>query len=131
MKRRSPNYKYRWLQTQKRFKILLYLEFEYSKNYTIKGDIMLKLIYATKYSNNHKHHQIYSQDSLHYTFTLAVLRGESFDSPDPLVAGSVSLDPKVTGSISPDPLVAGSGSPDPKVAGSGSLWDPVRPTPWL
>ena len=36
---------------------------------------MLKLIYATKCSNNHKHPQIYSQDSLHLTITLAVLRG--------------------------------------------------------
>jgi len=51
----APNYKYRWLQTQKRFKILLYLEFEYRKNHTIKGDTMLKLICATKCSNNHKH----------------------------------------------------------------------------
>ena len=51
----APNYKYKWLQTQKRFKILLYLEFEYRKNCTIKGDTMLKLICATKCSNNHKH----------------------------------------------------------------------------
>ena len=33
----GPNYKYRWLQTQKRFKILLYLESEYRKSCTIKG----------------------------------------------------------------------------------------------
>ena len=39
----APNYKYRWLETQKRFKILLYLEFEYRKSRTIKGDTMLKL----------------------------------------------------------------------------------------
>ena len=71
----APNYKYRWLQTQKRFKILLYLEFEYRKSRTIKGDTMLKLICATKCSNNHKHPQIHSQDSPHFTITLAVLRG--------------------------------------------------------
>ena len=34
----APNYKYRWLQTQKRFKILLDLESEYRKSHTIKGD---------------------------------------------------------------------------------------------
>ena len=71
----APNYKCRWLQTQKRFKILLYLEFEYKKSRTIKGDTMLKLICATKCSNNHKHPQIHSQDSLYFTITLAVLRG--------------------------------------------------------
>ena len=27
----APNNKYRWLQTQKRFKIILYLKFEYRK----------------------------------------------------------------------------------------------------
>ena len=36
---------------------------------------MLKLICATNCSNNHKHPQIHSQDSLHFTITLAVLRG--------------------------------------------------------
>ena len=36
---------------------------------------MLKLICAIKCSNNHMHPQIHSQDSLHYTITLAVLRG--------------------------------------------------------
>ena len=51
----APNYKYKWLQTQNRFKILLCLEFEYRKSHTITGDIMLMLIYATKCSNNHKH----------------------------------------------------------------------------
>ena len=126
----SPNYKYRWLQTQKRFKILLYLEFEYRKSRTIKGDTMLKLICATKCSNNHKHPQIHNQDSLHFTITLAVLHGASSgspdplvvgsDLPDPLVVGSVSPDPKVAGSSSPNPLIMGSVSPDPKVAGSGS-----------
>ena len=68
----APNYKYRWLQTQKRFKILLYLEFEYRKSHTMKGDIMLKLICATKCSNNHKHPQIHSQDSLHFTVTFCL-----------------------------------------------------------
>ena len=73
--REAPNYKYRWLQTQKRFKILLYLEFEYRKRYTIKGGTMLKLICETKCSNNHMHPQIHSQDSLHFTITLTVLHG--------------------------------------------------------
>ena len=36
---------------------------------------MLKLICATKCSNNHMHPQIHSQDSLHFAITLAVLRG--------------------------------------------------------
>ena len=36
---------------------------------------MLKLIYATKCSNNHMHPQIHSQDNLHFSITLAVLRG--------------------------------------------------------
>ena len=71
----ASNYKYRWLQTQKRFKILLYLKFEYRKSCTIKGDTMLKLICATKCSNNHKHPRIYNQDSLYFTITLDVLRG--------------------------------------------------------
>ena len=72
---KPPNYKYRWLQTQKRFKILLYLEFEYRKSRTIKGDTMLKLICATKCSNIHMHPRIHSQDSLHFTLTLVVLHG--------------------------------------------------------
>ena len=55
--------------------ILLYFEFEYRKNHTIEGDTMLKLICATKCSNIHMHPQIHSQDSLHFTLTLAVLRG--------------------------------------------------------
>ena len=36
---------------------------------------MLKLICATKCSNNHIHSQIHSQDSLHFTITFVVLRG--------------------------------------------------------
>ena len=36
---------------------------------------MLKLICATKCSNNHKHPQTHSQDSLHFTITLDVLHG--------------------------------------------------------
>ena len=97
----EPNYKCRWLQTQKRFKILLYLEFEYRKSHTIKGDTMLKLICATKCSNNHKHPQIHSQDSLHFTITLAVLRDVSSDSLDSLGASSDSPDPLVVGFVSP------------------------------
>ena len=46
----APNYKYRWLKTQRSFKILLYFEFEYRKSRTIKGDTMLKPICATKCS---------------------------------------------------------------------------------
>jgi len=62
---------------------------------------MLKLICATKCSNNNKHPQIHSQDSLHFTITLAVLRGASSVSPDPLGAGSVSPDSKDVGYVSP------------------------------
>ena len=36
---------------------------------------MLKLICATKCSNIRMHPQIHSQDSLHFTLTLVVLRG--------------------------------------------------------
>ena len=36
---------------------------------------MLKLICATKCSNNYMYPQIHSQDSLYFTITLAVLRG--------------------------------------------------------
>ena len=36
---------------------------------------MLKLICASKCSNIHMHPQIHSQDSLHFTLTLAILRG--------------------------------------------------------
>ena len=36
---------------------------------------MLKLICATKRSNNHMHLHIHSQDNLHFTIILAVLRG--------------------------------------------------------
>ena len=36
---------------------------------------MLKLICATKCSNIHMHPQIYSQDNLHFTLSLDVLRG--------------------------------------------------------
>ena len=97
----APNYKYRWLQTQKRFMILLYHEFEYRKSHTIKGDTMLKLVCATKCSNNHKHPQIHSQDSLHFTITLAVLRDVSSDSLDSLGASSDSPDPLVVGFVSP------------------------------
>ena len=82
---------------------------------------MLKLICATKCSNNHKYPQIYSQDSLHITITLAVLQGASSDSPDPKVTSSGSPDPLVTGSVSPDPKVIGSGSPDPLVVSSSRL----------
>ena len=96
---------------------------------------MLKLRCATKCSNNHKYPQIHSQDSLHFSITLAVLRGASsdsldplvvsFDSSDPLGVGSGSHDPLGAGSISLDPLVAGSVSPDPLVVASS------RPTSWV
>ena len=36
---------------------------------------MLKLICATKCSNNHKYPQIHSHDSPHFTITLVILRG--------------------------------------------------------
>ena len=70
----APNYKCRWLQTQRRFKFFYILN-KYRKSRTIKGDTMLKLICATKCSNIHIHSQIHSQDSLHFTFTLVVLCG--------------------------------------------------------
>jgi len=84
---------------------------------------MLKLICATKCSNNHMHPQIHSQDSLYFTITLAVLHGVALPhlkrgSPDPLVTGSGSPNPLVVGSVSPDPKVAGSASPDPGTADS-------------
>ena len=41
----------------------------------MKGDTMLKLICATKCLNTHMHTQIHIQDSLHFTLTLAILRG--------------------------------------------------------
>ena len=116
------------------FKILLYLEFDYRKSHTIKGGIMLKQIYAAKCSNNHKHPQIHSQDSLHFTFTLVVLRGASFDSPDPLGVSSDSPGPLSAGSSSAYPLVAGSSHPTPR---SRALARPTlrsqapsRPTLW-
>ena len=79
---------------------------------------MLKLICATKCSNIHMHPQIHSQDSLHFTLTLTVLRGAALPhlkrgSLDPLVAGSSSPDPLVAGSISPDLEATGFISPDP------------------
>ena len=86
---------------------------------------MLKLICATKCSNNYKHPQIHSQDSLYFTITLAVLRGASSDSPDPLGMGSNSPAPWLTGSKMPDPKVVGSSSPNPLVAASS------RPTFWM
>ena len=85
---------------------------------------MLKLICATKCSNNHMHPQIHSQDSLHFTIILTVLRGASSNLPDPLGVSSDSSDPLVAGFDSPNPKVEGSVSPDPKVAGS-SLPDPL------
>ena len=72
------------------FKILLYLEFDYRKSHTIKGGIMLKQIYAAKCSNNHKHPQIHSQDSLHFTLTLAVLHGATLPH---LNRGTAALEP--------------------------------------
>ena len=89
---------------------------------------MCKLICATKCSNNHMHPQIHSQDSLHFTITLAVLRGAALPhfkrgSPDPLGASSVSLDPLGAGSISPDPRSRAPSRPTPRSRA------PSRPTP--
>ena len=64
---------------------------------------MLKLICATKCSHNHNHPQIYSQYNLHFTFTLAVLRGAGSDSPDPLGVGSSLPDPLVMALSHPTP----------------------------
>ena len=71
----TPNYKCRWLQTQRRFKFFYILNLSTEKSRTIKGDTMLKPICATKCSNIHMHPQIHSQDSLHFTLTLVVLHG--------------------------------------------------------
>ena len=57
----------------KEVEILLYFEFEYRKSCTIKGDTMLELTCATKCSILHLHPQLLSQDSQHFTLTLAVL----------------------------------------------------------
>ena len=51
----APNYKCRWLQTQRRFKFFYILNLS-----TIKGDTMLKLTCATKWLNIHMHTQIHS-----------------------------------------------------------------------
>ena len=48
-------------------------EFEYRKSRTIKGNTIFKLTWATKCSNIHMHPHIYSQDSLNFTLTLAIL----------------------------------------------------------
>ena len=74
---------------------------------------MLKLICATKCSNNHMHPQIHSQDSLYFTITLAILRGAALPhlkrgSPDPLGESSVLPDNLGESSVSPDPLGASS-----------------------
>ena len=100
--RGALNYKCRWFQTQRRFKFFYILNLSIGKPY-YKGGTMLKLICATKCSNNHMHPQIHSQDSLHFTIILIVLRGASSDSLDPLGASSDL----------PDPLGVGSGSPNP------------------
>ena len=73
---------------------------------------MLKLICATKCSNNHMHPQIHSQDSLHFTIILTVLQGASSDLPKPLGASFDSPDPLGVSSNSPDPLGASFDSPD-------------------
>ena len=51
---------------------------------------MLKLICATKCSNIHMHPQIHSQDSLHFTLTLDVLRGAALPH---LKGGTAALEP--------------------------------------
>ena len=51
---------------------------------------MLKLTYATKCLNIHMHPQIHSQDSLHFTLTLAVLRGAALPH---LKGGTAALEP--------------------------------------
>ena len=52
---------------------------------------MLKLICATKCSNIHMHPQIHSQDSLHFTLTLIVLRGVALPH---LKRGTAALEPR-------------------------------------
>ena len=60
------------------------------KSCTIKGDTMLKLIYATKCSNNLMHPQIHSQDSLQLAITLVVLRSVALSH---LKRGTAALEP--------------------------------------
>ena len=66
-------------------------KFEYRKSRTIKGGTVLKLICATKCSNNHMHPQIHSQDSLHFTLTLAILHGMALPH---LKRGTTALEPR-------------------------------------
>ena len=103
---------------------------------------MLKLICAIKCSNNHKHPQIHSQDSLYFTIILAVLRGAAlshlkrgtrklaptltfldgsrrikWSRPTPWVRDPSCSTPRPRDSSRPT-LGAGSVSPDPKVTRS-------------
>ena len=71
--------------------------------------MMLKLICATKCSNNHMHPQIYSQESLQFTITLAVLRG-------------VALPHLKRGSLDPWSWAPARSTPRSQ--------DLARPTPW-
>ena len=86
----APNYKCRWLQTQRRFKFFYILNLSIEK-VTIKGDTMLKLICATKCSNIHMHRLIHSQDSLYFTLTLAILCGAALPH---LKRGTAALEPR-------------------------------------
>jgi len=52
---------------------------------------MLKLICDTKFSNIHMHPQIHSQDNLHFTLILAVLRGAALPH---LKRGTAALEPR-------------------------------------
>ena len=52
---------------------------------------MFKLICATNCSNNYMHPQIHSQDSLHFTLTLAVLCGATLPH---LKRGTAALEPR-------------------------------------
>ena len=90
--------------------------------------------------NNHKHPQIHSQDSLHFTITLAVLRGATSVSPypfgcelhlarpigcglqlgRPLGRGIRLARPLGRGSVSPDLESKGFVSPDLEAIGSNS-----------
>ena len=57
----------------------------------MKEDTMLKQTCATKCSNLHMHPQIHSQDSLHFTLTLAILPGAALPH---LKRGTAALKPR-------------------------------------
>ena len=78
---------------------------------------MHKLICATKCSNNHMYPQIHSQDSLHFTIILVVLRGAALPH---LSRGTRKLAPTLTSSDGSRRIKRSHPTP--------ILWAPSRPT---